>query len=212
MTRGGDCCILTISFFQVKRLRQTFIQFMPSITSKIRIAPVFVLLSAVPAFWLAQSAIAPELVQAYTARGDLAIDRLPEENYETILIRAEAVARAATQRTFDQDILVTDVSIMVSVQNYGAIAPVLELAVSRPQWRTIPDPQRWATYFKTARSLLFLNPNFSTPNIGQPSTPTPTATPATQPKTFSPDLNNTRRPIIPPQVLPVPATPAPSRK
>jgi hypothetical protein len=226
MTRGGDCCISTISFFQVKRLRQTFIQFMPSITSKIRIAPVFVLLSAVPAFWFVLCAIAPELVQAYTARGDLAIDRLPEENYETLLRRAEAAARAATQRTFDQDILVTDVSIIVSVQNYGAIAPVLELAVSRPQWRTIPDPQRWATYFKTARSLLFLAPNFSTPNVAQPSTPTPTAspaqpstpTPATQPnntappKASSPDLNKTRRPIIPPQLLPVPPTPPPSRK
>jgi hypothetical protein len=214
MTRGGDCCILTISFFQVKRLQQTFIQFMPSITSRIRIAPVFVLLSAVPAFWFALFALAPQLVQAYTARGDLSIDRLPEENYETLLRRAEAAARAATQRTFDQDILVTDVSIMVSVQNYGAIAPVLELAVSRPQWRTIPDPQRWATYFKTARSLLFLAPNFSTPNIAQPSTPTPTTQPnnTTPPKASSPDLNNTRRPTIPPQVLPVPATPAPSRK
>ncbi|MEH2330329.1 hypothetical protein [Nostoc sp.] len=129
------------------------------IARRIRIIPLVVLLiSTVPA-WFLMEAIAPQVVRAYTARVDLAIDRLPEENYETVLRRAEAVARAAAQRSFDQDILVTDVSIIVSVQNYGAIAPVLTLDVSRPQWRSHPDAQSWATYFKTARSLLFFENN-----------------------------------------------------
>ncbi|MEH2046873.1 hypothetical protein [Nostoc sp.] len=129
------------------------------IARRIRIIPLVVLLiSTVPA-WFLMEAIAPQVVRAYTARVDLAIDRLPEENYETVLRRAEAVARAAAQRSFDQDILVTDVSIIVSVQNYGAIAPVLTLDVSRPQWRSRPDAQIWATYFKTARSLLFFENN-----------------------------------------------------
>ncbi|MBD0386129.1 MAG: hypothetical protein ICV54_06265 [Nostoc sp. C3-bin3] len=125
------------------------------IARRIRIVPLVILLiSTVPA-WFLTEAIAPQLVRAYTARIDLGIDRLPEENYETVLRRAEAAARAAAQRSFDQDILVTDVSIIVSVQNYGSIAPVLTLDVSRPQWRSRPDAQNWATYFKTARSLLF---------------------------------------------------------
>ncbi|MEH2079636.1 MAG: hypothetical protein V7K89_06375 [Nostoc sp.] len=129
------------------------------IARRIRIIPLVVLLiSTVPA-WFLMEAIAPQVVRAYTARVDLAIDRLPEENYETVLRRAEAVARAAAQRSFDQDILVTDVSIIVSVQNYGAIAPVMTLDVSRPQWRSRPDAQSWATYFKTARSLLFFENN-----------------------------------------------------
>ncbi|BAY63811.1 hypothetical protein NIES22_39010 [Calothrix brevissima NIES-22] len=128
------------------------------IARKIRIVQLGVLLfSAVPV-WFAYEAIAPQMVRAYTARVDLAIDRLPEENYETILRRAEAVARAAAQRSFDQDILVTDVSVIVSVQSLGAIAPVLALEVTRQQWRTRPDAQRWATYFKTARSLLLFDP------------------------------------------------------
>ncbi|MBD2356903.1 hypothetical protein H6G41_20120 [Tolypothrix sp. FACHB-123] len=128
------------------------------IARKIRIVQLGVLLfSAVPV-WFAYEAIAPQIVRAYTARVDLAIDRLPEENYETILRRAEAVARAAAQRSFDQDILVTDVSVIVSVQSLGAIAPVLALEVTRQQWRTRPDAQRWATYFKTARSLLLFDP------------------------------------------------------
>ena len=129
------------------------------IARRIRIIPLVVLLiSTVPA-WFLMEASAPQVVRAYTARVDLAIDRLPEENYETVLRRAEAAARAAAQRSFDQDILVTDVSIIVSVQNYGAIAPVLTLDVSRPQWRSRPDAQIWATYFKTARSLLFFENN-----------------------------------------------------
>ncbi|MBC1239013.1 hypothetical protein VF14_12865 [Nostoc linckia z18] len=129
--------------------------FISQIAKKIRIVPLaFLLISTVPA-WFFTEAIAPQVVRAYTARVDLAIDRLPEENYETILRRAEAAARAAAQRSFDQDILVTDVSIIISVQSYGAIAPVLTLEVSRPEWRSRPDAQNWATYYKTARSLLF---------------------------------------------------------
>ncbi|MCC5658683.1 hypothetical protein LC608_17155 [Nostoc sp. XA010] len=133
------------------------------IARRIRIIPLVVLLiSTVPA-WFLMEAIAPQVVRAYTARVDLAIDRLPDENYETVLRRAEAAARASAQRSFDQDILVTDVSIIVSVQNNGSIAPVLTLDVSRPQWRSRPDAQNWATYFKTARSLLFLESNQGLP-------------------------------------------------
>ncbi|MEA5616730.1 hypothetical protein VB711_02585 [Cronbergia sp. UHCC 0137] len=132
------------------------------------------LLLAMP-LWLTTEAIAPQIVQAYTARVDLTIDRIPNENYETMLRRAEAVARAATQRSFDQDILVTEVSIIVSAQNYGAIAPVLSLEVSRPQWKSRPDPQRWVIYFKTARSLLLFDQQPSTTNAATPTT-TPTNT------------------------------------
>ncbi|AUB36442.1 hypothetical protein COO91_02354 [Nostoc flagelliforme CCNUN1] len=130
--------------------------FISQIAGRIRIVPLLVLLISTVTAWFLAETLAPQVVQAYTARVDLAIDRLPDENYETVLRRAEAAARASAQRSFDQDILVTDVSIIVSVQNYGAIAPVLTLEVSRPQWRSRPDAQNWATYFKTSRSLLFL--------------------------------------------------------
>ncbi|MCX7595096.1 MAG: hypothetical protein N2235_15320 [Fischerella sp.] len=143
---------------------------MPSIVNQIRIGHAVVLLGAAAPMWFLCEAIVPQTVQAYTARVDLAIDRLPEENYQTLMQRAEAAARAAAQRSFDQDILVTDVSIYVSVQNQGAIAPVLELAVSRQQWRSRPDPRRWAKYFKTARSLLYFGDNFQTPTSTQPPT------------------------------------------
>ncbi len=162
------------------------------IGTKIRIVPlIFLLLTAVPV-WFVCEAIAPQIVRAYTARVDLAIDRLPEETYETVLRRAEAAARAAAQRSFDQDILVTDVSVIVSVQSQGAIAPVLALDVSRPQWRNRPDTQRWATYFKTARSLLFFEQNLTTvPTLQNLAAPPPLQNLATPPAT-------TENPTTPP--------------
>jgi hypothetical protein len=144
---------------------------------KIRIIQVGVLLFLTFPVWFTTEAIAPQIVQAYTARVDLALDRLPEENYETILRRAEAVARAAAQRTFDQDILVTEVSIIVSVENRGAIAPVIALNVSRLQWKQRPDPQRWVTYFSSARSLLFFEQQTPSPDSAPNSVPSSTPVP-----------------------------------
>ncbi|WP_414543525.1 hypothetical protein [Nostoc sp. CCY0012] len=153
--------------------------FIGQIAKKIRIFPLMVLLFSPVSVWMLTEAITPQVVRAYTARVDLSIDRMEDEAYETILRRAEAVARAAAQRSLDQDILVTDVSIIVTVQSYGAIAPILALDVSRQQWRTRPDAQRWATYFKTARSLLFFDNQPDRPNVGQAATIVPpTASPA----------------------------------
>ncbi|ARV60264.1 hypothetical protein BZZ01_17940 [Nostocales cyanobacterium HT-58-2] len=176
---------------------------MPFIGKKIRRASAVILLSSGVPLWLVTEVMTCQMVQAYTARVDLSIDRLTGENYETLLRRAEAAARAAAQRSFDQDILVTDVSIVVSVQNDGAIAPVLALDVSRPQWRSHPDPQRWATYFKTARSLLFFGQNFIAPS-GQPTT---TSTP---PAMFQPTRVDPRGRIGPMNVPPNLAPPVPS--
>ena len=147
-----------------------FFPLIGQIAKKIRIFPLIVLLVSPICLWILTEAIAPQVVRAYTARVDLKIDRMADESYQSILRRAEAVARAAAQRSFDQDILATDVSVIVTVESYGAIAPVLSLDVTRQQWRTRPDPQRWATYFKTARSLLLFDtqPAIST-NIGQPA-------------------------------------------
>lgn len=163
---------------------------------KIRIIQAGVWLLLAFPLWLATEAIAPQIVQAYTARVDLAIDSLPQENYETVLRRAEAVARTAAQRSFDQDILVTEVSIIVTVQNHGRIAPVLTLDVSRLQWKKIPDPQRWATYFKTARSLLLFEPQTILPDpepitAKPPATTTPPSVnvPGVQPSDLAPQEN-----------------------
>ncbi|MEA5577177.1 hypothetical protein [Anabaena sp. UHCC 0451] len=155
--------------------------FIGQVGRKIRIVPAGCWLLLAFPLWLATEVISPQIVQAYTARVDLAIDRLPEENYETILRRAEAIARAAAQRSFDQDILVTEVSIIITAQNQGMIAPVLALDVSRIQWKQRPDPQRWVTYFKTARSLLLLEPQATPPDSTPAATPPIVTEPGTPP-------------------------------
>lgn len=129
--------------------------------NKFRLVQTLLILATGIPLWAVAEVLNPPLVQAYTARVDLAIDTLIGENYNTILRRAEAVARASVQRNFDKDILITDVSVIVSVQHQGAIAPILELDVSRLRWRNNPDPQRWAKYFKTAKALLYFKNNLS---------------------------------------------------
>ncbi|MDJ0732895.1 MAG: hypothetical protein QNJ47_02230 [Nostocaceae cyanobacterium] len=182
---------------------------MPLIFQKIRIGScLFLLLSAVP-MWLATEGIAPQIVQAYTARVDLSLNRLPEENYESILTRAQTVARTAVQRSLDKDILVTDVSVIVSVQNQGTIVPVLEIAVSRQQWRNRPDPQRWATYFRTARSLLFLDMRQNRKN--SPTNEAGTANPAVSSQPANPSPQGTQQPENSQQSLPVPVPPPQKR-
>lgn len=124
--------------------------------------------------WLGQ-AIAPSAAHAYTSTVNVTIDVQPSETYDTLVRRAEAIARAATQRSFDRDILVTDVSIVIIAQGASATVPVLSLTTTRPQWRSQPDPRRWATYYSTAKALLRLN---STPSATTASPTVTTAAPA----------------------------------
>ena len=140
---------------------QSRIYLMSWLGNKIGLERILVVLAAGIPLWFATEVLTSSLAKAYTARVDLGIDTLVGENYNTILRRAEAVARAAVQRNFDKDILVTDVSVIVSVQHQGAIAPILELDVSRTRWRNNPDPQRWAKYFKAAKTLLYFRGNLS---------------------------------------------------
>lgn len=113
--------------------------------------------------------IAPQIAQADTKRVEVSLDHHSDETYQNLLSRAGVVALSAVQQSFDQDIQMTDVSVMIMGQNQGAIAPVLFLEVSRAQWFSNPDVQSWVTYFTAARSLLGLE---DVANITQPSTPT----------------------------------------
>lgn len=96
----------------------------------------------------------PTAAQAYTARVALFLNRNPGESYETFLRRAEAIARAAVQRSFDVDLLATETVITIVGQNQGIFIPVMEVDVTRNEWRDRPDPQYWARYYETAPSLL----------------------------------------------------------
>jgi hypothetical protein len=139
---------------------QSVAQFLQSITQKrlARLSLVAVLgLTGINC--LLSEAIAPQSAYAYTARLNVSLARQPSESYRSFVRRAEAVARAAAQRSFDRDILVSDVAVTIVGQNNGSIAPVLSLNVTRPNWRRRPDAQRWATYFPDTQKLLGFSPN-----------------------------------------------------
>ena len=106
---------------------------------------------------LMMQTIAPSAVHAYTGTVNVTIDVQPSEAYDTLVRRAEAIARAATQRSFDRDILMTDVAIVVIAQSATSTVPVLSLTTTRSQWRGQPDARRWATYYSTAKALLGMN-------------------------------------------------------
>ncbi len=119
--------------------------------------------------------IAPRVVQAYTTRVDVSLDRLPDESYDALIRRADIVARAAAQRGFDRDILTSEVSVIVIGRNQGAETPILTLDVSRVQWSGRPDTRRWATYYKTSAVLLGFE-KLSPPPIAV-TAPTPVVAP-----------------------------------
>ncbi len=151
--------------------------------------------------WLIQVAIAPAPVRAATERVTVTITRQFNETYQSMLRRAEAAVRAAAQRSFDRDVLVTDITVTAIGQSGGAIAPMLTLEVSRPNWRTSPNPERWANYYSDAQSLLNLSPS-RTATTNPVTTPTviPTAPTAPQgrPASRTQPVIDTSAPSTPP--------------
>ncbi|MEB3269182.1 MAG: hypothetical protein VKJ09_11630 [Leptolyngbya sp.] len=98
----------------------------------------------------------PHAAYAYTARVSLFIYRDPGEDYENFLRRAEIIARAGVQRALDADLLTTEVIITVVGENQGISVPIMDVQVTRNEWRDRPDPQYWATYYDSAALLLGL--------------------------------------------------------
>lgn len=173
------------------------------LAKKTRMATLVVLLGLGGGFWVTPEAIASQIAQAQTARIDLSLQSQPNETYETLLSRAEAAVLAAVKENFDQDTQVTDVSVMVMAENYAANAPVLSLKVSRTQWSSNPDVQRWSTYFTTARSLLgFKEVANTTPR--RPGTGTPVI--AEQPTNSFLGRLGTGNPATTPNQTPAPST------
>jgi hypothetical protein len=153
--------------------------------------------------WVGQTALHPPVAQAYKNRVDVRLDRLRDETYQSLIRRAEIVARAAAQRSFDRDILMSEVSVMVIAEYQGAEAPLLMLEVSRQNWRQRPDTRRWATYYRTARTLLKL------PSAADPARPN--AGGGSGIPQGIPDVDAIEAPIAIPQTVPaVPGVDAPA--
>ncbi|MGD1949938.1 MAG: hypothetical protein ACFB14_09855 [Leptolyngbyaceae cyanobacterium] len=114
-----------------------------------------VLLGTSSALWLTEALIMPKASYAYTSRLNLFLTLEEGEPYSSLVRRANMAARAGAQRSFDQDLLITEVMISVTGENSDGIAvPVLNLRVSRQEWSQQPVTEYWATYFRGAQTLL----------------------------------------------------------
>lgn len=100
------------------------------------------------------SLVTPPVAQAYTSRVNLYLVREQGESFETLVQRSEIIARAAIQRSFDADVLMTDVIVTVIGDNQGISVPILTVPVSRSEWQLRPDVPQWANYFEAARALV----------------------------------------------------------
>jgi hypothetical protein len=98
--------------------------------------------------------VTPPAAQAYTSRVNLFVVREMDESFETMVQRSEIIARAAVQRSFDADVLMTDVIVTVIGDNQGIAVPILTVPVSRRDWRLRPDIRHWARYFEASRNMI----------------------------------------------------------
>lgn len=99
-------------------------------------------------------AVAPPAAEAYTSRLNLFLVRDQNESFDTFLRRSEIIARAGVQRSFDSDLLMTDVIVTIIGESQGLSMPVLAVAVSRSDWQRQPDVLAWVQYYPAARALL----------------------------------------------------------
>ncbi|MEP0980889.1 hypothetical protein [Leptolyngbya sp. FACHB-17] len=106
------------------------------------------------AMWSIDAIVAPIAAEAYTSRIEVTLDRGSSETYESLVRRAELVARTAAQRGFDRDLLASEMSIVIVGRNSGMAAPVVTLWVTRSQWQSLPETRRWATYYRNSAGLL----------------------------------------------------------
>lgn len=178
----------------------------------------------IPAAWVLQSALLPLTAHAYEARTDVTLELQGGETYSNVVRRAETVARDAAQRSFDRDVLITDVWVVVNVQNATGLAPLLTLRASRPQWSSRPDARRWSTYYPVTKLLLAIpdptpptlnvTPLKASPKSGtsptqptmQPSVPkAPTSTPSGQPRS----VPSSQPPTAVPDATPTGTAPTP---
>jgi len=106
---------------------------------------------------LSLEAIAPLKAEAYPQNVQIYLTRQGGETYQNLLERSAIIARAATQRTFDADVLVTEVAVTIIADNQGLIAPLLTLNVTRDQWWERPDPKTWINYYDGIETLLDFN-------------------------------------------------------
>jgi len=145
---------MSSSYLQL--LQRSLQSFQAALFQRSIVAPLGMaaLIGTTGSLWLTEALIMPKAASAYTARLDLYLTHERGQDYDSFLRRAEMAARAGAQRSFDQDLLITEVSINVVAESDGISVPVLTLVVDRRQWQQHPETGYWATYYSSARVWL----------------------------------------------------------
>lgn len=76
------------------------------------------------------------------------------QNFQTLLQQAEAVAKKSLEQTFSENPNLMSVSLTVSAEHNGTIVPLLSTTVSRANWLNKPTIQAWSQYFTASEVLL----------------------------------------------------------
>ncbi|NJK35915.1 MAG: hypothetical protein HC919_13800 [Oscillatoriales cyanobacterium SM2_2_1] len=98
----------------------------------------------------------PETASAEYRDVDVRLNVRQGETFAVLQRRAVTMARSAAQRTFDSEVLISDVSVKVTAQSNERNVTVLQMNVRRQEWVERPDAKVWAIFFPQAQSFLRL--------------------------------------------------------
>lgn len=150
----------------------------------------------------------PQNANAYIARQEIRVERLKSEPYDAFIRRSELILRAALQRGFDRDVVMSSMFIFIIGQHQGMEAPVMSVEVSRSQWQSRPDARVWATYYRMSQTLLGFG-YASTPDLLGGTAPAQPFLPSI-PQPIKPLPLSTSKPSVRTKKTAIPpATPAP---
>lgn len=110
--------------------------------------PQILLCSVVVSLSLAISA------RAETGQLNLTLSSQENQNFQTLVQEAEALAKKSIQQTFQSNPEITDLSVNILGEHYGQLVPLLSVKVSQPNWQKDPRIQPWTKYFGNAAQLL----------------------------------------------------------
>ncbi|MBR8830612.1 MAG: hypothetical protein N5P05_000886 [Chroococcopsis gigantea SAG 12.99] len=113
-------------------------------------------------------------VYAQTSEANLSMTRRQGETYEQLLDRGAKVAENGINQRFNRDKSLKWLKLSIFAESEGSMAPLMTVQVSRQDWLTQPDVQKWASVFPYSKTLL----GFESPTVTRPA---PAAAPATTP-------------------------------
>ncbi|MEL7038291.1 MAG: hypothetical protein AAFO04_22145 [Cyanobacteria bacterium J06592_8] len=129
-------------------------------------------------------------------------------SYTILVKKAETLAKQSIEQAFQENSTLESITIMISGERRGRVAPLLRTRVTRRQWQENKDVSEWTRYFVPSESLLGYNDAPPTPAPSR-STPAPRPRPQqtrSQPST-SPTPTSPTPPSSPTQTTSQPTSP-----